>query len=139
MSVRYSFLMSSCCSSKNNQKRNLLKFCLFKHRHFQINASPMLIGVQFFLLLLVTTKATIFFLDLLSRTVSNRKKVKKKNLVFCYQNCSYLLWEKIVLVIENFFWNSRLKAANLQNFWDRYNNFFKRWKVRTIFGNRMLF
>ena len=29
-----------------------------------------------------------------------------------------LLWEKIVLVIENNFWNSRLKAKNLQIFWD---------------------
>ena len=39
-------------------------------------------------------------------------------LVFCYQNCSDLLWEQIVLVIEKNFWNSRLKAENLQNFWD---------------------
>ena len=42
----------------------------------------------------------------------------KKSLVICYQNCSDLLWEKIVLVIEKNFWNSRLKAENLQNFWD---------------------
>jgi hypothetical protein len=33
-------------------------------------------------------------------------------------NCSDLLWEKIVLVIEKNFWNSRLKAENLQIFWD---------------------
>ena len=39
-------------------------------------------------------------------------------LVFCYQNCSDLLREKIVLVIEKKFWNSRLKAENLQNFQD---------------------
>ena len=32
--------------------------------------------------------------------------------------CSDLLWEKIVLVIEKNFWNSRLKAENLQKFWD---------------------
>ena len=38
-------------------------------------------------------------------------------LVFCYQNCSDLLWEKNVLVIEKNFWNSRLKAENLQIFW----------------------
>ena len=38
-------------------------------------------------------------------------------MVFCYQNCSDLLWEKIVLAIE-------------KNF--------KEWKVRTIFGNKML-
>ena len=39
-------------------------------------------------------------------------------IIFCYQNCSDLLWEKNVLVIEKLFWNSRLKAENLQNFWD---------------------
>ena len=39
-------------------------------------------------------------------------------MVFCYQNCYDLLWEKIVLVIEKNFWNSRLKAENLQKFWD---------------------
>ena len=55
-------------------------------------------------------------------------------MVFCYQNCSDLLWEKIVLVIEKNFWNSRLKAENLQNFWDHWNNLFKQWKVRRIFG-----
>ena len=31
-----------------------------------------------------------------------------------YQNCSDLLWEKIVLEIEKNFWNSRLKAENLK-------------------------
>ena len=39
-------------------------------------------------------------------------------LVFCYQNCTDLLWEKIVLLIEKKFWNSRLKAENFQKFWD---------------------
>ena len=28
------------------------------------------------------------------------------------------IWEKIVLMIEKNFWNSRLKAKNLQKFWD---------------------
>ena len=37
-------------------------------------------------------------------------------MVFCYQNYSDLLWKKIVLVIEKNFWNSRLKAENLQTF-----------------------
>ena len=60
-------------------------------------------------------------------------------MVFYYQNCSDLLWEKIILVIEKNFWNSRMKAENLQNFWDHQNNLFKQWKVRTIYGNRMLF
>ena len=31
-----------------------------------------------------------------------------KAMVFCYQNCSDLLWEKIVLAIEKNFWNLRL-------------------------------
>ena len=33
---------------------------------------------------------------------------KNKGMVFCYQNCSDLLWEEIVLVIKK----------NLQKFWD---------------------
>ena len=37
--------------------------------------------------------------------------------VFRYQNCSELLREKTVLVIEKNFWNSRLKAENLKIFW----------------------
>ena len=37
---------------------------------------------------------------------------------FSKKNCSDLLWEKIVLVIEKNFWNLRLKAENLQKFWD---------------------
>ena len=44
--------------------------------------------------------------------------VKRQEMVFCYQNCSDLLWEKIVLVIEKKFWNSRLKPENLQKIWD---------------------
>ena len=39
-----------------------------------------------------------------------------KKLVFCYQNCSDLLWEKIVLVTEKNFWKSRMKAENFQIF-----------------------
>ena len=35
-------------------------------------------------------------------------------MVFCFQNYSNLLWEKNVLVIEKNFWNSSLKAENLQ-------------------------
>ena len=38
-------------------------------------------------------------------------------MVFCYQNCSDLLWEKNVLVIEKIFWNSRLKAEKLATFY----------------------
>ena len=42
----------------------------------------------------------------------------KLEMVFCYQNCSDMLWEKIALMIEKKFWNSGLKAENLQTFWD---------------------
>ena len=42
-----------------------------------------------------------------------------QSMVFCYQNCHDLLWDKIVLVIKKTFWNSRLKAENLQNFWEK--------------------
>ena len=68
-----------------------------------------------------------------------RENLCTEQMVFCYQNCSDLRWERIVLVIEKNFWNLRLKAENFQNFWDHLNNLFKQWKVRTIFGNRMLF
>ena len=49
------------------------------------------------------------------RVVFDAWKKKKKEMVFCYQNCSDLLWEKIVPVIDKNFWNSR-PANNLQNF-----------------------
>ena len=62
-------------------------------------------------------------------------ELEPNNLVFCYQNCSKLLWEKIVPVIKKKFWNLTLKAEYLQNVWDHWRNLFKQWKVRTIFGN----
>ena len=48
-------------------------------------------------------------------------------------------WQKIVIVIERNFWNSRPSASNFQKFWDDQSNLFKQWKVGTIFGNRMFF
>ena len=33
---------------------------------------------------------------------------KNLKMVFCYQNCSDLLWEKIVLVIKKNFWNCKI-------------------------------
>ena len=50
----------------------------------------------------------------------NNFTTKNATMVFCYQNCSDLLWERIVLVIEKNIWNSRLKAKNLRSleqFW----------------------
>ena len=56
----------------------------------------------------------------------SEKKEKKLEMVFCYQNCSDLLWEKkIVLVTEKTFWNWRLKAKICKNFeitWTIYSN-----------------
>ena len=45
-----------------------------------------------------------------------RRQKRVNTMVFCYQNCSDLLWEKIVLVTEKNFGNSRLKAENLKIF-----------------------
>ena len=59
-------------------------------------------------------------------------------MVFCYQNCSDLLWEKIVLVIQKRFWNSRLKAENLQKFRDHLNNLFKQFLVTECCFNLFL-
>ena len=64
---------------------------------------------------------------------------KSRKMVFCYQTFSDLLWEKIVLVIERGFWNSRLKAQNLKIFETTrtiYSN--SEWSQQ-FFGNRMLF
>ena len=45
---------------------------------------------------------------------TNQFTVQHKMVVVCYQNCSHLLWGRIVLMIEKNFWNSRLKAENLK-------------------------
>ena len=46
------------------------------------------------------------------------QKYRQSIMVFCYQNCSDLLREKNYPVIEKSFWDSRLKAEDLQIFWD---------------------
>ena len=56
--------------------------------------------------------------DLEREAAEDDDEEEDEGMVFCYQNCSDLLWEKIVLVIEKNFWNSRLKAENFQKFWD---------------------
>ena len=49
---------------------------------------------------------------------------RPKIMVFCYQNSSDLLWEKIVQVIEKNFWNLSLKAEGWPRIckkkWDHY-------------------
>ena len=81
----------------------------------------------------------LFFLSLTHHfLVKTFRCTKGSHGIFC-QNCSDLLREKIILVIEKNFWYFMLKAENLQNFWDHEDNLFKQWKVRTNFGNKMLF
>ena len=46
-------------------------------------------------------------------------------MVFCFENCSDLLYEKMSSNWEHTFENSRLKVENLLNFWDHWDNFFK--------------
>ena len=47
-------------------------------------------------------------------------EIEAHRLVFCYQNCSDLLWEKIVLLIEKNFWNRgwRPRIQIRKNYWD---------------------
>jgi hypothetical protein len=61
----------------------------------------------------------------LKKIEKNEGEKSRKTMVFCYQNFSDLLWEKNVLVIKKFFWNSKLKAENC--------NFFE--IIRTIYSN----
>ena len=63
-------------------------------------------------------KSTLVELKFSVLTIICKLYSSPESMVFCYQNCSDLQWEKIILVIEKKFWNSRLKAENLQNFWD---------------------
>ena len=61
----------------------------------------------------------LFSEQIIHRQSSNEWVKNSRKMVFCYQNCSDLLCEKIVLVIEKNFWNSQLKAENLQKkIWD---------------------
>ena len=39
----------------------------------------------------------------------------EEKMVFCYQNWSHILWEKIVLVIERNFWNWRITRTIFSN------------------------
>ena len=86
---------------------------IYQFRQSQLfSGAPFTIFVAFWNRLL-----TSISLKILSR-IKRKKIYILLKMVFCYQNCSDLLWEKIVIVIEKNFWNSRLKAKNLQNFWD---------------------
>ena len=61
-------------------------------------------------------------------------------MVFCYQNCSDLLWEKIVQVIEKKLWKFKAESQEFAIILRLPEQFVrKQWKVRIIFGHRMLF
>ena len=66
-------------------------------------------------------KSISSFLKAGKGTLTRNKKEKSTNqvsfheqMVFCFENCTDLLWEKIVRVMKKNFWNSRQKAKNLQ-------------------------
>ena len=48
---------------------------------------------------------------------SEKPQGTSQKMVFCYQNCSDLLWEKNCSSDRENFWNSRLKAKNFQKIW----------------------
>ena len=67
--------------------------------------------------------------------------INDRGMVFCYQNCSDLLWEKKCFSFSDpeKLLKFKAKAEKFQKILNHYNNLFKQWKFRTIFGNRMLF
>ena len=50
-----------------------------------------------------------------------------------FQILFYLTARKMFKLSRKTFANSSLKAENLQNFWEHWNNLFEQWNVRTIF------
>ena len=54
-------------------------------------------------------------------------------MIICYQNCSDLLWEKIVLVIEKNFFNLRLKVKKFAKFLRSLEQFIQKVKGRNNF------
>ena len=54
-------------------------------------------------------------------------------MVFCYQNCSDLLWEKIVLVIEKNFWKFKAEGWVFANFLRSLKNYFNSERLEQLF------
>ena len=111
-----------------------LKFFIFCFKHYFKKMQPnnfysSLCKIYLSIHLAKREKAfttTTYFKKIHSLPTTN-KSIYWPEMVFCYQNCSDLLWDKIVLVIEKNFWNFA-KAKHLQNFWDHYFH-------RTIYSN----
>ena len=60
-------------------------------------------------------------------------------MVFCYQNCCDLLWEKNVVVIEKKFWKYEAEGREFAHFLESLEQFIQTVKGQNIFGNRILF
>ena len=58
---------------------------------------------------------------------------KNREMVFCLQKISYLLWEKIVLVIEKKLLKFKAEGREFANFLRSLDQFIEQWKVRPIF------
>ena len=71
-----------------------------------------------------TLQLCLVCLTALLTAAEKRNFVTKIVLTYCERKLFH--WSR-----KNF-WNSRLKAENLQNVWDHLNNSFKQWKFRTI-------
>ena len=84
--------------------RTLAKF-IFLHRHIALQLN---LGFFEFCIRFGSCRPNNFWIMHVTR--KKDWKDETDGMVFCYQTCSDLLWEKIVLVIEKNFWNSRLKA-----------------------------
>ena len=67
-----------------------------------------------------------FWLDSELTNLNQRKNFQEW--VFCYHNCSDILWEKFVLVIKKNFWNSRPRICKFLISLERFIQ-----TVRTIF------
>ena len=61
-------------------------------------------------------KRLFYVLHSMSNNWRKPKKCAWVRMVFCYQNCSDLLWEKIVLVIEKSFGNSLAEGREFAKF-----------------------
>ena len=60
-----------------------------------------------------------------------------KTLVICFENCSDLLWQKIVVVNEKNFWKFEAEGQEFDFFWENHN--VQTVKGQNKFWNRTLF
>ena len=79
------------------------EFCQFQITHF--------IHLTDYLLILSISDYCEFLSVQISLTDASSKEEKRKKMLFCYQTCSHLLWEKSVLVIKKKFWGWRQRIC----------------------------